>query len=411
MDMCRLRELASRSRMTRACLSLRRANNKKANVTAAMQTIHDVLQHPSARLTQHLGLSIATLASPLDVLEFRLEEGFNETYVADITVTSIDKAIDGAVCVGRPSILTIDERVSIPSLPGLAEPVVNPARTVNGVVTQWDRVGTCRDEATYKVRIEPRVALFGYVYDSGIFLDKTLKELITASIVDRQFIDSFDVEFRLEGAEEHFEQAVMYEESVWNFVERHCRRAGIFWYFRQGRKADGPQRDTIVFGNSARGYVRGLEVPLQPDSGLSGNWHEAVLSISPVRKLVPGVIELRERNHRTPADPLKAEAVVARDDRSVYGSVSRSTEHHHTKDIAQLLADARRDELIARQTTFRGTSNVIGMMPGIVVRLTNHTMPGAEHGFVITKLVTTGSRNQPVINTFEATPSGFAVTR
>ncbi|WP_429324123.1 type VI secretion system Vgr family protein [Paraburkholderia sp. GAS348] len=370
-----------------------------------MRTINDVLQHPGARLTQHLRLSIATFDPRLDVLEFRLEEAFNETYVADLTVTSVEKSIDGASCVGRRSTFTIDERAAIPSLPGLLDPVVNPARTVNGVVTQWERVNTSRDEATYKLRIEPRVALFRQVVDSGIFLDKTLKELITESIIDRQLIQSFDVEFELEGVEERFEQAVMYEETVWDFVSRHCRRAGLFWYFKQGRKGDGPQRDTIVFGNSPRGYVRALEVPLMPVSGLSGNWHEAVLSISPIRKLVPAVVELREHNYRTPVAPLKAESYVAHDDCSVYGSVNRSTEHHHTAEIGQMLADARRDELIARQTTFKGTSNVIGMMPGMVVRLTNHAMPEAEYGFVITKLITTGSRTQPVINQFEATPS------
>ncbi len=344
------------------------------------RTISDILQYPSARLSQHLGFSIPTLDRFLDVLEFRLVEEFNEIYTADITVTSVDQEIDGAACVGRRATFTIDERAAIPSLPGLVDPVVSPARTVNGIVTQWERVGTSRDEATYKLRLEPRVALYREVYDSGIYKDKTLKAMISESIIDRKLIDSFDVEFQLEGAEERFEQSVMYEETVWNFVDRHCRRAGIFWYFKQGRKGDGPQRDTIVFGNNPRAYVRALEVPLMPVSGLSGNWHEAVLSIRPIRKLVPAVIKLWEHNYRTPANELKAESYVARDDRSVYGSVNRSTEHYHTPEIGQMLAVARRDERIARQTTFKGTSNVIGMMPGMVVRLTNHTMAEAKYG-------------------------------
>jgi type VI secretion system secreted protein VgrG len=370
-----------------------------------MGTIKDILQHPSARLTQHLALSIGTVNAPLDVYEFRLEEAFNKTYVANVTVTSTDKAIDGAACVGRRATFIIDERAAIPSLPGLTEPVVNPARTVNGVVTQWKRVSTSRDEATYKVRIEPRFALSKQVFDSGIFKDKTLKQLITGSIVDRTLIDSFDVEFQIEGVEEHFDQTIMYEETVFNFIDRHCRRAGVFWYFKQGRKSDGPQRDTVVFGNNPRAYVRALEVPLMQDSGLSANWHEAVLSISSTRKLVPAVVESWEHNYRTPSDELSVQSYVARDDRSVYGSVNRSTEHHHTTDVGQMLTDARRDELIARQTTFKGTSNVIAMTPGTVVRLTNHDMPGAKHGLVITKVVTTGSRKQPVTNKFEATPA------
>jgi type VI secretion system secreted protein VgrG len=373
-----------------------------------MLTIKDVLQHPSARLTQHFSLSIATLASPLEVLQFRLNEGFNETYVADITVTSVDKAIDGAACVGRRSTFTIDERAAIPSVPGLVETVVEPVRIVNGVVTQWERVTTSRDEATYRLRIEPRVALLDRVHDSGIFQNKTLKELIAELIVDRELFQWFDIEFALEDVQERFEQTVMYEETIWNFISRHCRRAGLFYYFKQGRKGDGPQRDTIVFGNNPRAYVRALEVPLMPYSGLTGKWREAVLTIREVRKLVPSKVELWEHNYRTPVDPLEAESHVARDDRSVYGSVNRSTEHHHTAEIGKMLATVRRDELIAQQTTFQGTSNVIAMMPGMVVRLTNQKMQGAEYGVVITRLVTTGSRTQPVFNEFEATPSHLA---
>jgi type VI secretion system secreted protein VgrG len=169
--------------------------------------------------------------------------------------------------------------------------------------------------------------------------------LIPELVVDRKLFDSFDIEFALEDAQEQFEQTVMYEESVWNFISRHCRRAGVFWYFKQGRKSDAPRRDTIVFGNNPRSYVRALEVPLMPYSGLSGKWHEAVLTISEVRKLVASAVELWEHNYRTPDDPLKAESTVAHADRSTFGRVNRSSEHHHSVEIGQLLADARREEL------------------------------------------------------------------
>ena len=310
-----------------------------------MGTIKDVLQHPSARLTQHLRLSIGTVNSPLDVLEFRLEQELNETYRAGITLTSTDQAIDGAACVGRRATFTVEEKAAIPSVPGLVAPVIEPGIIVHGVVTQWERVRTGPDEATYRLLLEPRVALLDRLHDSGVFHSKSLKDLITELMVDRKLFDSFDIEFALEDAQEQFEQTVMYEESVWNFISRHCRRAGVFWYFKQGRKSDAPRRDTIVFGNNPRSYVRALEVPLMPYSGLSGKWHEAVLTISEVRKLVASAVELWEHNYRTPDDSLKAESTVAHADRSTFGRVNRSSEHHHSVEIGQLLADARREEL------------------------------------------------------------------
>lgn len=374
------------------------------HATVAMRTIQDVLKHPSAIATQSLHLEIATLASPLSVFEFTLTEAMNTPFLADITVTSADKHIEGAACVGRPAIFMIDEHASVPSLPGLIDPVLHTARTVHGIVTQWTRIKTTRDEATYRLHLKPRFALLESVHDSAVFLDRSLRELLTDAIVDRNLFQSFDVEFELEGLDGKFEQTVMYEETVANFIDRHCRRAGVYYYFKQAKKEDGPQRDTLVFGNTARGYVRALEVPLLPHSGLT-SWHEAILTLEATRELVPQTVREWDHNYRTPDDPLQVESIVADDDRSVYGSVNRSIEHFHSVEEGQVLADARRDELLTRQMRLAGTSNVIGMMPGMVVRITNDVVPEAPHGIVITKLVTTGSRSQSVTNTFEAIPA------
>ena len=374
------------------------------HATAAMRTIQDVLKHPSAIATQSLHLEIATLVSPLSVFEFTLTEAMNTPFLADITVTSPDKHIEGAACVGRPAIFMIDEHASVPSLPGLIDPVLHTARTVHGIVTQWTRIKTTRDEATYRLHLKPRFALLESVHDSAVFLDRSFRELLTDAIVDRNLFQSFDVEFELEGLDGKFEQTVMYEETVANFIDRHCRRAGVYYYFKQAKKEDGPQRDTLVFGNTARGYVRALEVPLLPHSGLT-SWHEAILTLEATRELVPQTVREWDHNYRTPDDPLQVESIVADDDRSVYGSVNRSIEHFHSVEEGQALADARRDELLTRQMRLAGTSNVIGMMPGMVVRITNDVVPEAPHGIVITKLVTTGSRSQSVTNTFEAIPA------
>ncbi|KWN21177.1 type IV secretion protein Rhs [Burkholderia territorii] len=369
-----------------------------------MRTIHDVLKHPSSVVTQPLHLEIATLDVPISVLSFVLTEEMNARFLASITVTSRDKQIDGAMVVGRPAIFTIEEHATVPSLAGMIDPVRHAARTVHGVVTQWTRVKASRDEATYQLHLKPRLSLLEEVHDSAVFLDRSLRELLTETIVDRRLFQSFDVEFELEGLDGKFEQTVMYEETVANFIDRHCRRAGVYYYFRQARKEDGPQRDTLVFGNTPRGYMRALEVPLLPHSGLA-SWHEAILTLEATRSLVPQKVREWDRNYRVPDDSLQVESIVADDDRSLYGSVNRSIEHFRSIEEGQALADARRDELLTRQMRLAGTSNVIGMTPGMVVRITNDVVPEAPHGIVITKLVTTGSRSQSVTNTFEAIPA------
>ncbi|WP_228939391.1 DUF2345 domain-containing protein, partial [Paraburkholderia saeva] len=215
-----------------------------------------------------------------------------------------------------------------------------------------------------------------------------------------------DVEFQIEGLLEKMEQVVMYEESLWNFITRHCRRKGVLWFYKQGRGKNG-QLDTIVFANNPRAYIRSVEVPLIPDSGLSAGCHEAVLSLNDARTLVPATIELYERNYRTPDDPLRATANVSSEagDRSVFGQVSRSAEFHLTQQQGEAVTQMRRDEQIARQVTLSGTTNALGIAPGVVMKTTNVKVPRAEYGFVITSMVMKGSRTTPAHARFKAMPA------
>lgn len=283
-----------------------------------MRTIQDVLKHPNSVVTQPLHLEIAALDAPASVLSFVLTEEMNTRFLADIIVTSQDKRINGATIVGQPAVFTIEEHASVPSMADVIHPVRHAARTVHGVVTQWTRVRTSRDEATYQVHLKPRFSLLEEVHDSAVLLDRSLRELLSDMIVDRDLFQSFDVEFELEGLDGKFEQTVMYEETVANFIDRHCRRVGVYYYFKQAKKEDGPQRDTLVFGNTPRGYMRALEVPVMPHSGLT-SWHEAILTLEVTRALVPQTVREWDRNYRIPDDPLQVESIVAYDDRSSTG--------------------------------------------------------------------------------------------
>jgi uncharacterized protein (DUF2345 family) len=279
-------------------------------MNAVTKKLTDVLRHPSARLTQHLRIWIGTLDLGLDVLEFEVRAGFCKDYRVDITVTSARLDIDGKLCVGRRAGLQIDERAAVPSV-NYVDPVDHKAATFNGVITRWKRIRTSRDEAAYRLRIEPRfAALLKRVHGSRTFKDMTLQEIISALMVDRKNFDAFNVEFNLEGTQERFEQVVMYEESVWNFIACHCRRKGIFWFYRQGRGKHG-QRDTIVFADNPRAYGRSIDVPLMPDFSLTGNWHEAALSVNEERTLVPATAELWERNYRIPVPAAVAQLKAA----------------------------------------------------------------------------------------------------
>ncbi|WP_228937061.1 phage late control D family protein, partial [Paraburkholderia saeva] len=196
-------------------------------MNAVTKSFTDALRHPSARLSQRLRVWVGILEHDFDVVKFRVRGGFCKDYTADVTVTSSQLDLDGKQYVGRRAGLQVDERVAVPSV-SYVEPVDHEAATFNGVITRIERIGVSRDEATYRLRIEPRfAALCKRIIKSDTFKDVTLQEMIRQALVDRKNFDAFDVEFQIEGLLEKMEQVVMYEESLWNFITRHCRRKGV----------------------------------------------------------------------------------------------------------------------------------------------------------------------------------------
>lgn len=378
-------------------------------MNAVTKDLVDALRHPSARLTQHLSVWVGTLDLDFDVFDFKVKARLCEDYKVEVTVTSTQLDIDGKLLVGRRAGLQIDERVAVPSV-NYVEPVDHAAATFNGIVTRFKRISANRDEATYRLCIQPRFAALGKrIQGSDVFKDVTFQELVTQLLVDRKNFDAFDIEFHLEGTQEKMEQVVMYEESVWDFITRHAKRKGICWFYKQGRGKDG-QLDILVFTDNPRAYVRSIDVPLLSDSGMNSNWHEAALSVSEARTLVPATIELWERNYRTPEDALRATANVSDEanDRSVFGQVNRSAEFHLTPQQAEALAQTRRDEQIAKQTKVSGTTNAKGVAPGVVVKLTNTKLTTAPYGFVVLSMTMKGSRAKPAFVRFKAMPAHLA---
>ncbi|CAM2164225.1 type VI secretion system secreted protein VgrG [Paraburkholderia sacchari] len=375
-------------------------------MNAVTKRFMDTLRHPGSRLTQHLNLWIGRKEHDLDVLDFKVKGGFCKDYQVDITVTSPQLDIDGKEYVGWRGGLQVDERVAVPSA-NYVEPVGRDGATFNGVVTRWKRIRTSREESAYQLRIEPRfVAYCKRIIKSDVYRDVTLQELITQALIDRKNFEAFDVEFQIEGLQEKMEQVVMYEESLWNFITRHCRRLGVFWFYKQGRGKDG-KLDTLVFANNPRAYIRSIEVPLLADSGLHSNWHEAAQAVHAQRRLVPATIELWERNYRMPEEPLRATANVSAqaDDRSVFGQISRSAEGHLTQTQGKAFAQTRRDGQIARQVTLAGASDVKGIAAGVVIKLTNTELASARYGCVITSFRMRGSRTKPAYARFKAMPA------
>ncbi|SAK53034.1 Rhs element Vgr protein [Caballeronia hypogeia] len=359
------------------------------------------LKDPNAWFSQHLSVTVAGVKPALSVLEYTIIEEMNETYSLDILIASEDQTLDGADFLGKNATFIVEERAALK----YTDTASRHARTVHGVVMEWEHRSSSKDVAQFWVRIQPRVALLDLTKYSDVFLNKSLKEIFYELLVDRERIWPHDIELNFEGMDQRYEQLLMVDESALAFVKRQCLRHGLYFYFRQAQVTSKTHRDTLVIDNRAKGYMRSIDVPYVSANGLDGQFHEALLSITRKQKLMPQSIELRDHNYRTPNAPVTAIAYVDRGDKTLYGSIDRSNEHFHTKDEAQALTAVRAEGIASRQLVHSGRTNIIGLYPGWVLNTTNRKLPKAPYGLVITKVTTIGSRTKPATNEFEGTPA------
>ncbi|SAL38432.1 Rhs element Vgr protein [Caballeronia arvi] len=359
------------------------------------------LKDPNAWVSQHLSLTVAGLTSVVDPLEYTLKEEMNELFQLDILIYSDDQTLDGADFLGKNVTLVIEERAELKYM-GTAS---RHARTVHGVVRELTHESSSKDGAQYRLLIQPRVSLLDLTKDSDVFLKKTLKEIFYELLVDRERIFPHDIELNFEGVDQRYDQLLMADETAIGFIRRQCLRHGLYSYIKHAEVGSKTHRDTLVIDNRPNGYMRSIDMPFAPPNGQDGGFHEAILSMKRKQTLLPQSVELRDHNFRTPSAPVSAIAYVDRGDKTLYGTIDRSTEHFHTKEEAQALAKVRTQAIGSKQVVHIGTSNIVGLYPGWVLNATNHKFPKAPYGLVITKMTTTGSRSKPAKNEFEGTPA------
>jgi uncharacterized protein involved in type VI secretion and phage assembly len=235
-----------------------------------MQTsVRHAVANPNHSVTNPYTVEIPGTTLSLSIVKYELDERFNRPFFANITVTSSNMAISGADSIGRWSIFHIDAESSFAWSSARA---VERLRTLHGVVTQWEHVSSSPDEATYRLRVEPRFALLRQTTDSRVFLDTTLQQIFKDSIVDRKVFEHFDIECQFDGKEQTFKQVLMYEESIEAFVSRLCRKAGIFYYFKHtddDRRSYVTQLRSCSISQKVRDALQTYGLRIEPLTALS----------------------------------------------------------------------------------------------------------------------------------------------
>jgi type VI secretion system secreted protein VgrG len=352
---------------------------------------------PSLHEVYILDVPRAASAKDISVVRFTGIEAIGEARRFAITLTHPLADLPRSDYLNRPASFTIQP----PTPPGLPAPI-GAGRKIQGVITAFNQLASNRDQTTYEVVLESRLALLRNTPTCRFFLNQSFPQII-AQILREHGFDAIQArfDFRLYRQYEPREFVMQWHESDLAFITRLCRRSGI-WFVQE----EGEHCEVVRFGDDLTHYRRkpGLTVPFHAHAGLTNTGTESIQSIETHTRAIPERQLVRAYNYRAAPLAIDAENIIRGDD-TTYGQAYTWAAQHLTDADARWEAQLRREAALAEQVVYRGAGNVVDLMPSNVLKLADKVLPEAEHGVLVTRVESSGSRSDAYRHTFTAIPS------
>ncbi|MBR7964478.1 type VI secretion system tip protein VgrG [Burkholderia vietnamiensis] len=357
--------------------------------------------------TQAYELKLAPHPAPFSVLKFSGRDAVSELYHYDIEFTSPTAGIPMDQVIGRSAkfiIAPVDPNMDylLKMFGENAEQFskMPPARTIHGIITEFDEFATTADQTHYRVRLEPVLADLNRGVTSRLFQKQSVEEIVTGTLRHYGYRAGVDFQFQLRGTYKRHEYVTQYHETTVAFIRRLCAQEGV--WFRWEQKKD---HAVIVFGDDLDAYARKQRmVPYRRDSGLESSGADAIKTLEKRARRVPEAVRLHDYNHRQAGVSLVVEENAARADKSTNGIDYRWGEYYETPEEGKHVARLRHEAYLANQITFKGTGNPFWLEAGEVMRV-EPVQTDAEHGIFVTAVESSGGRSQSYWVTFDGIPS------
>ncbi len=280
---------------------------------------------------------------------------------------------------------------------------LEPARRVQGVVTSFALLSSNRDQSTYEVVLESRLALLRNERKCRFFLDQSIPEIIRQILRENGFDRMLaDFEFTLYRTYRKFSFIMQWGEDDLTFITRLCRRCGMWFVCETGKHCE-----RVRFCDDLTHYRRdpNLAVAYGAPAGLESSGVESVSSLEMHAAIIPTRHSVRtyHTEQRTP-EPINGSKLI-RDDSTTFGEVYVWGTSCLTEDEAKDEAQLRHEAALAAQIEYRGTCDMLDLTPASVLKLTNRALPDAKHGLLTLRVTCRASRQKPYSVEFTAIPS------
>jgi uncharacterized protein involved in type VI secretion and phage assembly len=321
---------------------------------------------------------IEGLATEFRVESFTGTEGISQLFRFEIYLTSESDEIDSKDAIGKPATLTIrrgEER-----------------RYVNGIVSQFWWIGDSGRATTYYAALVPVVWPLTQRYDSRIFQNVSVLEIVQEILKDARIAsDYYNVKMcRKNYQERKREYCVQYRESDFNFISRLLEEEGISYYFEH--HYDGQRRwHTMVLGDdpSCHGPIAGRSTVIFHEHTGQVPAEEHVFEYRYGHQILPGAVTLRDFNYERPKLDLQGSA-QAKHDANL--EVYEYPGEFDSPPAGTGLARVRLEEMQTRYRMGVGRSDCCRFFPGFHFSLARHDRQKFNQKYLLVSVTHSGQR-------------------
>ena len=377
--------------------------NKMEQLTDSLVSLSGHLSHNNYSLS----VDGSDTLSSISVVSIKGQERLNEPWQYQIDFTSEDKQISIASMLSQTASLTFHPNQSLLQMTQISSfDHVAKTRKLYGIITEFSLVSISEDEARYRVKLEPRMALLANHHQSAIFQNKSVIDVVDEVLRNHNFI-GIDFRFELKETYPVREFITQWQESDLNFIQRLLADVGLYFYFETH-----PEHhcDVIVISDYEKGYADGGKVTIKQPSGLNDRLRYSVWDLQFSSKTKPSQVSVNDYNYRMSDSNLYSSDNSQPKDMTMRGEDYRYEEHHkiqgdiQTVESGNWYARIRHQHYVSEQFILTGQCNAYELTPGQLVTIEDCPIAEIKDGVVIVATECYGDRTESYQTRFTAIP-------
>ncbi|HBR3941700.1 TPA: type VI secretion system tip protein VgrG [Klebsiella pneumoniae] len=357
----------------------------------------------------HHQLSVKGCEAELDVLAFEGDEALSTPFGYRIEFTSTNHTISKEMMLMKSASLTLQAQVD----QGYGIKMQQAVRTLQGVVSGFERLNTSKDETHYALTLQPRLALLDRSHQNAIYQDMSVPQIVEKILRERHGMRGQDFLFSLSKEYPRREQVMQYGEDDLHFITRLLGEVGIWFRFTTDTRLN---IDVVEFYDGQQGYEKGLTLPSVPPSGQHSKGLDSVWGMESHHNVVQKQVSTRDYNYRQATEDMNAQVDATRGDATTCGEAYHWGDNYlmagnphdcnPAPESGAFYARIRHERYLNGQTQMHAITSCPTISPGQVLKVTGgyEVADVFAQGVVVTAMHSHARRDEDFGVNFDGIP-------